>query len=527
MKDNKKIKSKYAFKHGAYAVVFTAIVIVAVIVLNILATALTERFPLTLDITADKDYSVSAENIDYIKGVERPVTITVCATEGNYASYMTQYASYYYMCEDETEGKYYTQALTLLDEYTKYNPNIEVVYSDPQSPEFADIQQRVGSSASLGVGSFLIESTFELDGQEIYRSKVLDFDDLYEVTDSTGGYASYYGYGYVISGSKVESAVTSAIYSVTSDKTTEVAYISGNMEDGAMDALLATFKDNNYNVTAINNLIGTEIDDKIEVVVIAGPKSDFSAEELAKLDAFLDNNGNRGKSLLFFASATSPDLPNLYAFLSEWGIEVSRGTLYETNANNYVQSPGIIGLQNKATDFTTSVNELNRMYISGNNLPLRIGYESQGNRVTTELMGSSETCVVRPAGAEDDWEPKDEKVGAYSTAVLSTDTLYTSEGFSEVKSYVAVFSSVDMISDYWTQFTGSVGNMELVMSLSNTLSGRDSDTVTFTKKTITVESFADQVTASAVMTIYAIFVIVVPVALIVLGVVIFIRRKNR
>ena len=234
-----KLKNKYALKHGVYAVAFTAIVIVAVLVLNVLVSALGQRFPLTLDITADKDYSISTENLEYIRGVERPVTITVCSTEGDYADYMAQYISYYYGASDETDGKYFDQALMLLDAYTKHNSNIEVVYADPQSPEFSEVQSRVGSSASLSYGSLLVESTFELNGEEVYRNKVLDFDDLYEITDSTGGYASYYGYGYVISGSMVESAVTTAINSVTSDKTTEVGYLSGNMESGALDTLVA------------------------------------------------------------------------------------------------------------------------------------------------------------------------------------------------------------------------------------------------------------------------------------------------
>ena len=241
----KKVRSRFALKHGAYSIAFVAVAIAVFIVINILATALVQRFPLNIDLTEGGDYSVSEKNIEYIKGITRPVTITVCATEGDYATYMAQYASYYYNATDSTNGKYYTQAMTLLDEYTKYNSNIQVVYADPQSPEFSDIKARVGSSANLTYGSILIESSFELDGQPVSRSKVLSFADLYDVSDSTGGYAAYYGTGYELTGSKVESAVTSAIYSVTSDKTTEVAYITAHMNGAALDALNSTLADNN------------------------------------------------------------------------------------------------------------------------------------------------------------------------------------------------------------------------------------------------------------------------------------------
>lgn len=525
-KQTKKISSAFALRHGTYAIVFTAIIVAAFIIVNILATALTQRFPLNIDLTANNDFSVSSKNIEYIQSVSRPVTITVCSTEGNYATYMATYASNYYNASDSTGGKYYAQTMTLLDEYTKHNSNIKVVYADPQSPEFADIQARVGASAALSYGSLLVESTFDLDGEEIYRSKVLSFDNLYTVEDTTGGYAAYLGQGYAVSGSNVESAVTSAIYSVTSDKTTEVGYVSARMESGVLDNLNSYLSDNNYNVTAIDNLLTFDINSSIEILVIAAPTADYSADELSKLDAFLDNDGNRGKTLVFFGSANSPELPNLYAFLSEWGIDYSTGTVYETNSANYLQTPATIGMQNKNSDYTAAVNNINRMYIATGNLPMRIGFESQGNRTTTELIATSDTVVRRPAGADESWSADNEIKTQYSGAVLSCDKLYN-ENRTEKNSYVLAFSSADFISSNWSQYTGTVGNMEILLSTLNNLSGRDADEITFTTKTIEVSSFSDQVTALDANIILTIFVGIIPIGLVAAGIIIWIRRRNR
>lgn len=522
----KKVRSRFALKHGAYSIAFVAVAIAVFIVINILATALVQRFPLNIDLTEGGDYSVSEKNIEYIKGITRPVTITVCATEGDYATYMAQYASYYYNATDSTNGKYYTQAMTLLDEYTKYNSNIQVVYADPQSPEFSDIKARVGSSANLTYGSILIESSFELDGQPVSRSKVLSFADLYDVSDSTGGYAAYYGTGYELTGSKVESAVTSAIYSVTSDKTTEVAYITAHMNGAALDALNSTLADNNYNVTAIDNLIGYDIDESVEVLMIAAPSSDYSGAELEKLDAFLDNGGQRGKTLVFFGSADSPDLPNLYAFLAEWGISCMPGSVYETEANNIYQTNYIYGMTSKKSDYTSSTDSLGRLYLCGGNIPMSVRFESQGNRTTTEVMATSDTVVVRPLGAGEDWTPDNSAKQALSSVIVSQDMVYGSN-HEELKSYLLAFSSVDFVSDDWLNFTGTVGNMELTLGVFNQLSGRNADEVTFTNKTISVESFSDQVTVLASNIVKIIFVGIVPVAVLVIGIVIWSRRKNR
>ncbi|MGI6269305.1 MAG: Gldg family protein [Candidatus Howiella sp.] len=522
----KKLRSKFALKHGAYSIAFIAVAVAVFVVVNILATALVQRFPLNIDLTAGGDYSVSEKNIEYIKGVTRPVTITVCATEGDYATYMAQYASYYYSATDSTDGKYYTQAMTLLDEYTKYNSNIQVVYADPQSPEFSDIKARVGSSASLTYGSILVESSFELNGETVSRSKVLSFSDLYDVTDSTGGYAAYYGSGYELTGSKVESAVTSAIYSVTSDKTTEVAYITAHMSSSALDGLNTTLADNNYNVTAIDNLIGYEIDESVEVLMIASPTSDYSGAELEKLDAFLDNGGQRGKTLVFFGSSDSPDLPNLYAFLAEWGINCTPGSVYETETNNIYQTNYIYGMTSKKSDYTASTDSLSRIYLCGGNIPMSVGFESQGNRTTTEVMATSDTVTVRPLGAGEDWVPDNAAKQTLSSVIVSQDMVYGSN-HEELKSHVLAFSSVDFVSDDWLSFTGTVGNMEMAIGVFNQLSGRDADSVTFTNKTISVESFSDQVTVLASNIIKILFVGIVPIAVIVVGIVIWSRRKNR
>lgn len=521
-----KVRSKFAVKHGAYSIAFIVVAVAVFVVVNILATALVERFPLNVDLTEGGDYSVSEKNIEYIKGVTRPVTITICATEGDYATYMAQYASYYYNATDSTNGKYYTQAMTLLDEYTKYNSGIQVVYADPQSPEFSDIKARVGSSANLTYGSILVESSFELDGQPVSRSKVLSFSDLYEVSDTTGGYAAYYGAGYELTGSKVESAVTSAIYSVTSDKTTQVAYITAHMDSSALDGLNTTLADNNYNVTAIDNLIGYTIDENVEVLIIAAPVSDYSSAELEMLDAFLDNGGQRGKTLVFFGSSDSPDLPNLYAFLAEWGIQCEPGSVYETENDNIYQTNYIYGITSRNSDYTSSTDSLNRLYLCGGNIPMSVGFESQGNRTTTEVMATSDTVVVRPLGAGEDWTPDNAAQQSMSSAIVSQDMIY-GDNHEELKSYVLAFSSVDFVSEDWLSFTGTVGNMEMTVGILNRLSGRDADEVTFTNKTISVESFSDQVTVASSNVMKILFVGVVPVAVIVVGIVIWIRRKNR
>ena len=162
MQKNKKLKRQNIWKQSSYAVGITVIVIVGAIVLNVLATALAQRFPLDLDLTADKTFTVSEKNVKYLQDIKQPVTITLCSSEDDYTStgLAAQYMQYYYGTEDPT-GKYLSQTLALLQEYPKYNSNITLEFADPQLPSFTDLQQRFPNQ-QIGFGDLLVESTFEV-----------------------------------------------------------------------------------------------------------------------------------------------------------------------------------------------------------------------------------------------------------------------------------------------------------------------------------------------------------------------------
>ena len=63
----KHIKNQFLFKRGAYSVAITAIVLVGIIILNVLVSALNNRFLLEYDMTSNKVNTISEDNIEYIK----------------------------------------------------------------------------------------------------------------------------------------------------------------------------------------------------------------------------------------------------------------------------------------------------------------------------------------------------------------------------------------------------------------------------------------------------------------------------
>ena len=522
----KKLRSELVLKHGAYNTALIAIVAVAVLVVNIIATAVVGRFPLSIDLSSTGENTISRENVEYIKGVEKPVNIVVCATEEGYTGgYLAQYAYYYHTAEDSS-GEYYMQTLKLLSEYEKYNKNIELVFADPDAASFSPYQAIVPDK-TLQYGDILVYSTFKNDeGEETTNARVIGYTDIYSLSDPNG-YAAY-GYGtYTVSGSNVETAVTSAIYSVTSEESKVVGVLSGHGTAGAFDALSATLKINNYEIVDISDAIITSIPENVDMLVLAGPSTDFAASEIAVIDAFLENGGKRGKNMAVFCDAKSANMPNLYAFLAEWGADVQTGSiLFETDETNYLSGmPTTMGFENAATDYTKAVNEDDKIYIAGNNLPMTAAYTTYGTRTANVLMTTLESVVAAPVEADATWTPDSSfEKQEFATVIYTTDSMYDDDN-NLCLSGMLVFSSTDLISSTWEAYT-AVGNSAYALAAFNAACGKDTNDISFVTKTISEYAFT-QPTEASVSLVGIVFTVLLPVALMVCGVIVWYRRKNR
>lgn len=79
-----------------------------------------------------------------------------------------------------------------------------------------------------------------------------------------------------------------------------VAMISGH-EEIDLSSIQDVFEKSNYNFNSVSLLTGT-IPDDTDMVLIACPSVDYTVDEIAKLDAFLDNNGQLGKTVTYFGA---------------------------------------------------------------------------------------------------------------------------------------------------------------------------------------------------------------------------------
>ncbi len=514
-KRSKKLKNQALLKKGSYSVAITAIVIAGVIIFNVLVGALSERFVLEYDFSAEKQNSVSEENKDYIKGIKDDVSIIFCADEENYPSYMSYYAQQYGVTEDAS--KYYEQTLKLVNKYSAYNKKISVKFIDTQSSEFTEVTSQY-STDNLTYGDIIVSS--EKSGTERYKK--IGYTDIYSLEEDQ----TYASMGYVtsmVNGNNIENVLTSAIAYVTSDKIKKVAFLTGHTSKDGTASYKKMLESNNYEIDVISDSIINSIPDKYDAVVIPAPDSDFLGSEINAIQEFLDNDSKLNKGLIVFTDVTAPYLTNLYDFLSEWDIEVEDGILFETNSSNYIpDDPTTLGSYNtEKDDITSGMN----ICITGYNVPITSSGNDKSEYTVTELMTTPESTIAAPKGSGADFTNADNYEGrSYATAVQSSKNAYDSDN-KKTASYITVFSSVDFLDSQYNE-SSSVANKDLTFAATERVCGAEKSDISFVTKSISNESFSDSVTQSSVVAIRLVFMIILPLTVLIAGIYIFVKRRN-
>lgn len=513
--DDGKVKNDRLLKKGGYSIAITAIVLAGLIVFNWLIGSLSDRFHLELDITSDKKNSISEENIDYIKSVDTDVNITICADEEQFENYMSYYAQNYYgvYCD----GEYFKQTATLIQKYQSYNDKISVKYVDPQSTEYTAITSNY-SSYSFAYGDILV--TAKPNGKE--QVKVLRFSDIYVIKEDSS--SSYYGgSSSSVTANKLESSLTSAIDYVTSAEIKKAALITGHSKESYADAYTELLTANNYELTEISDAVITDISSDYDIVIISAPSTDFLGSELDIISEFLDNDGKLGKGLIFFADATCPALPNLYSLLSQWGISVGEGILFETNSRNYVNQPSTMGVYTadlEDDDITTGI----EYAVTDYNVPMTTCEPSTTKRTTKVLMQTLDSAVAAPVGSPSNWNGyTDSDKKQYDSVIQAEEAKYDDDN-NRLTSYIMAFSSVEFVQSTWASYS-NLGNQDIVLACTSRAAHKSSG-ITFTSKVITNESFASDVKESGTKVVRTVFIFIIPAATVIVGIYLFIRRKN-
>lgn len=481
------MKSRKA-KHGTVAVVIVAIVIAITIVLNVVCSLLVDRFPvLSFDLTANQVFALQEDTSDYISHMDKDVTIYVLATKDNFTS----------------NGSYFVQAEKLLSSMESLTNHIKVEYIDLSSnPTFTSKYENVDWTQQNHV--FLIEC-----GDE-YR--VADLEECFEYDEET-----YYYYGsYQFTGSNVEQEIITSILNVTTEDKAKVNFITGNSEVDYSN-LKSLLESNAYEVTEVS-LTTSELDEEAKIAILFAPAVDLDESAIEKMENWLENQGEYGKSLIYVANYNVESTPNLDLFLEKWGIKASNGVIFETDQNFLVSNTPFISLTEYNDIFTDGLKNASIPCVSS----YAKGFEITDSEIASPVLTTSSSAGVMPydEASNEDWDYKSAITGEpFNIAIKSTQ-----KNTDEVASNLLVFGSYEMFSNAIMSYN-SYNNSAFFMNMINTLADRDNVGITIEGKSMDSATLGIDLASQNVLMI--LFVIVIPVAVLIAGLVIWLRRRNK
>lgn len=518
-----KMRNKHLFKRGGYAVAVIALVIAGAIVVNLLVGFLADRIDLEYDLTTDKKHSISEENQEYIRNVDKEVNIYVIAASASeyYGGYMEYYANQ--MRYSATTSDYYIQTTRFLELYDELNDKITVTYMDPFGTQISELVSKY--PVSFNYGDILVTSSFTAQsGVALDNYRLLTLADIYTFEDTSGMAQYNYDY-YYISGSCLETSLTSAVASVTSEETKKVAFLASHSKAEAFDYYRKTLTLNNFIVDDINDDFLKAIPAEYDAVILCAPTKDFTKDELDALSVFLENGGKLGKTLLFYGDTGYQKLPNLYNFLGEWGIAVESGIVMETNSGYYMEGDHSIYMSYGQSDSPFTVSEA---YLSGYNIPMYENSKTYAGRTTQTVIGTTGNSVIVPVNTDSSAElDKGLEKRKLACAIVATQSDFDNDIDESIFSRVIAFSSIDFISQEYIEKYTTVNYTETALNALRYATGMNEVQIVFENKTIDATNELYVVSSASATAMRWIFIGVIPVAVLVVAFVIFIRRRNK
>lgn len=461
-----------------------ALVAALVVVVNLIASALPTSYT-QIDATSQKLYSITEDTEKYLDTLKDDVTLYVMVNKNS---------------KDDNVDR-------TLQKYASASKHVKVKYVDPNvSPTFAS--QYTDSDVTSN-------SIIVVCGD---RSKVIDYNsDIYE-------YSYDSSYNYSVTGYDCEGQVTAAIQYVTSESETNVYELTGHDESTLSGDFSEVFQKRFMNVESLSLLTVDAIPEDCQAIFITAPQSDLSEDDLSKLSQYLENGG---KIYLSIDYSKWNDLTNFKKLLSDNKIETTESLLAETDRSYYYQSPFYLLPNVENTEVSSSVAGMTQVFV-----PYSVGltFTGEDDSNVTSFMTTSNNAIAKAAANIAAVQTQEDAINVTSVqdgdsqGQYSLGMLVTNANGGEL----CVLGSAMMCTDSANQIV-SGHNATLFNGIVNALvttdDGSGDNAVVIAAKDYTVSNLT--VSANAMLVYGILWGIFMPIALIIVGIIVWARRRKR
>lgn len=357
---------------------------------------------------------------------------------------------------------------TLLAKYADYSDHIKVTYKDPV------LYPSVLTTYDTEENNIVIKC----DATD--KTTKVAFSDI--IVTST----SYYGSTYETSFDG-EGQLTKAIDYVSNENNKLIYTISGHGESNLGKNISELISKSNFNVKSVNLLVDNGIPDDCDMLICNQPTKDLADDELKLLREYMENGG---KMTVVLADTTT-ETPNFDALMADYGISKVNGYIADTE-RYYGQNVYQIFPNYSSGDITGKFGSEEYTLLFGS-LGLKVE-KTDGVTVDEFLTTSNKGAAV--VGENDYTE------GKYTLAAAATKD----------ESRFTVFGSASIIDDDFTSYYTNLMDLQVFM---NSITANFDDV-----SNISIDSISLQTTYNTIANgsgIGAIFIGIIPVALLILG----------
>ena len=482
--------SKARFNHTIGALVITAVVLVATILLNVVVSLMSDKLPgMSIDLTSKGAFQLSETSIKLAKNVKKDLKITFLDDKQSYRS-------------KASSNTYYAQVMAIAEEYGKYNNKISAEYvSIVDNPNFENKYPQETLSADN-----IIVSCGD-------KYRVLDQYDIFNVK-------SYYStYSYIAS-SKAEEAFDGAILAVTSTESTKLAIVEDNSTED-FTYFKNILEQNNYELVSVK-LEQEDIPKDAKMLIVFTPEKDFSKTAAKKIRTYLENNKEYGKNMLYIPSLKTYKTPNLDEVLSDWGITVGDGLAYELESSSVYgrnMYDGILCYMG-SNAFTSKFDDNSAPVISSYARPITLDSKAE----TQSLLQYSSKSGVCPSDADDSYDFTGNAKGNIIIAGYGVNGIFANDKKSSDKiSTVFVFGSSTMFEK--TILASTYSDQKYILAMLNESCGRVDQEIAVEAKELT--QYDVQIDNNSASVIGLVCYVGLPIAVICAGLIVFVKRRNK
>ena len=506
-------------RHAKFRVLSTSltiVVIVGIVLLNVIVGVLADSFPFTIDMSADKMFTLSDDSKSVAESMDKEVQVVIFAdVEDYFISVAEQIYTYYY--------SYYGQGVDLSNELERLSREIETA--------LAQLQTASGNKITY---DFIIPDQEPEKYSEYNKYNMGDYNVLFisgERYRKTELSTMYTLPGTDSVTSNVEKVLVSNIFALQGEDDRIIQVLTGHEEDAiTMASLKDLYELNGYLFEELLITGSTEFNDKAETLLIAAPAKDYTTQEIQRIRNWLKNDNKRNRHLMVYLNPTA-DCPNLYEMLkTDFHIEVTDQLIYESDSNRYHHDGekynfGIVTADVADSDYTkNSAGEMNIIMPRVRRLLCDLPTSSEGiAELGIPLTTHPDTAWVSRMGGDG------EKVTLSTDEYPLTSTIaYVYESFDDntqqaATTTVTVCGSAEIAYNQYIK-NATMKNEDLLLDMINSITGYEIN-ISISSKEIAKDVTTFTTNTQMVLGVW-VFTIGVPAIVLVVCLIVFLRRRS-